>query len=153
MPHLLKHPPDAKTIRQLRLRRPLKHPLVIVSRSLEDPFPAHGELSAADIADMLGNLLRADIEESLVDLGEVRADVIFFDVNLRRVPWVDARRTTRVMLAAEIDISLRVDGFETEMGQHGAGARAEEVVVPLVDVGVDEDGVLRELVVEVYDVG
>lgn len=153
MPHLLKHPPDAKTIRQLRLRRPLEHTLVIVSRSLQDPFPAYGELSAADIADMLGDLLRTDVEERLVDLREERADVVFFDVNLGRFPRVDTRWATGVMLAAEIDVSLGVDGFETEMGKHRAGPWAEEVVVPLVNVGVDKDGVLRELIVEVYDVG
>ncbi|GMG34352.1 unnamed protein product [Aspergillus oryzae var. brunneus] len=107
----------------------------------------------SDIADMLGDLLRTDVEERLVDLREERADVVFFDVNLGRFPRVDTRWATGVMLAAEIDVSLGVDGFETEMGKHRAGPWAEEVVVPLVNVGVDKDGVLRELIVEVYDVG
>jgi hypothetical protein len=57
------------------------------------------------------------------------------------------------VFAAEVDVALCGDGLEAEIAQRDTGFGAEEVVVPLVLVGVDEDGVGGELVVEVDDVG
>lgn len=153
MPHLLKHPPHAKTVGQLRIRRPLQHAFVVMSRPLQNARPADGKLPAADVADVVGHLLLADVEQRLVHLREEGADVVFVDVDLRRGPGVHVGRTARVVLAAQVDVALRVDGLEPQVAQGGAGARPEQVVVPLVAVRVDEDGVVRQVVVVVDDEG
>ena len=57
------------------------------------------------------------------------------------------------MLAPKVHITLRVDGLKSEVLQRGAGMGTEEVIMPLVEVRVDEDGILRKLVVEVDDEG
>lgn len=151
MPDLLIHPSHAETIRQLRLIGPLQHALVVLAGPLQDAFSADGKLSAAHISDMLGHLLGRDAQQRLVHFGEESADVVLFDINLSRVPGVHTRGTSRVVLAPKVHVTLRVDGLESEVPQCGAGVRTEEVIMPLVEVRVNEDGILRKLVVEVDD--
>lgn len=153
MPNLLKHPSYPKAIRQVRFRRPRQHPLIVPLGPLQDPLPGDGKLPAADIPDMLGDALLANSKQRLVHLGKVRADILLVDIDLSRGPGVHICRTAWVVLAAEIDVALCGDGLEAEIAQRDAGFGAEEVVVPLVLVRVDEDGVGGKLVVEVDDVG
>lgn len=68
-------------------------------------------MATADIANVLRNLLRRDIEKRLVDLGKECANIVVLDIDLRGTPRVDTRRAAGVVLAAQIDIALRVDGL------------------------------------------
>lgn len=139
MPDLFVHPTDTKTIRALRLGSPFHHPLVIRPWPLQNALTADSKLSATDISNVLRNSLSGDIEEGLIDFREKRADVVVIDIDLRRFPWIYACRTARVMVASEVDVAHRVDGFKAEIPQRGARKRTEEVVMPLINVGVDEN--------------
>ncbi|KAF9893312.1 hypothetical protein FE257_011742 [Aspergillus nanangensis] len=99
------------------------------------------------------HLVLPHTKQRLIHLWEESADVVLFNVELRGLPGVDTGGTARVVLAAEVDVAAGVDGFEPQVVQRGAGVGAEKVVVPLVEVGVYEDGVFGERVVEVDDVG
>lgn len=153
MPDLLIHPSHAETIRQLRLICPLQHTLVVLTWPFQDPFAADGELSAAHVSDVFGHLLSRYAQYRLVHFREKRADVVLLDIDLCRAPGVHARGTSRIVLAPKVHITLRVDGLKSEVFQRGAGMGTEEVIMPLVEVRVDEDGILRKLVVEVDDEG
>lgn len=153
MPDLLKHPPDPKAIRQVRLRRPCQHPFIVPLLALQDPFPADGKLRATDIPNMLGDTLLANPKQRLVHLGKVRADILLIDINLRWGPGVHICWAAWFVFAAEVDVALCSDGLKAEIAQRDVGFGAKEVVVPLVLIGVDEDGVRGKLVVEVDDVG
>lgn len=153
MPDLLIHPSHAKAIRQLRLLCPFQHALVVFAWPFQDPFSADGELSAAHISDVFGHLLSRYAQDRLIHFWEKRADVVLLNIDLCRAPRVHARGTSRVVLAPKVHVTLRVDGLKSEVLQRGAGVGTEEVIVPLVEVRVDEDGILRELVIEVDDEG
>ena len=68
-------------------------------------------MTTADIANVLRNLLRRDIEKRLVDLRKECANIIILDIDLRGTPRVDTCRAAGVVLAAQIDITLRVNGL------------------------------------------
>lgn len=153
MPDLLIHPANSEAIRAFRFRRPLQHALVVGFWSLEDALAADGELPTAYIPDMLRNLFFSDVEDYFVDLREERADVVPVDVNLCWVPRVDARWAPRVMLAPEVNVAHRIDGIKADIAQRRRHFRTKEIVVPLLDVGMDEDRVGREVVVVIDDVG
>lgn len=153
MPDLLIHPADSEAIGACRFRRPLQHALVVGPWSLEDAVAADGKLSTAYIPDMLGDFCICDVEDYFVDLREEGADVVPVDVDLCWVPGVDARWAPRVMLAPEVNVAHRIDSIKADIAQGRRHFRAKEIVVPLVDVGVDEDRVGREVVVVIDDVG
>lgn len=153
MPDLFKYPPHPKTIRQFRLRRPPQHPLVVRAGPLADPLAADGKLPAAHVPDVLGDLIGPDVEQRLVDLWEEGANVILLNVDLRRIPRIHARRTPRVVGAPQIHVPLRVDRLQAHVREGILRHGPEEVVVPLVGVGVDEEAVGGETVVEIDDVG
>lgn len=75
------------------------------------------------------------------------------DVGLSRVERVDARRAAWVVLTTEVDVAMGIDGLQSEVSQCVCRIGTEEVIVPLLGIGVDEDGVLWKLVVEVDDIG
>lgn len=75
------------------------------------------------------------------------------DVGLSRVERVNARRTAWIVLTAEVDIAMGIDGLQPDVFQCVYAVWTEEVIVPLLGICVDEDRVLWELVIEVNDIG
>lgn len=75
------------------------------------------------------------------------------DVSLSRAERVDARRAAWVVLTAEVDIAMGVDGLQPDVSQCVYGIWTEKVIVPLLGICVDEDRVLWKLVIEVNDIG
>ncbi len=153
MPDLLIHPANSEAVRALRFRRPLQHALVVGPGPLEDALAADGKLSTAYIADMLRDLFISDIEDYFVDLREERADVVPVDVDLCWVPRVHARGAPRVVLAPEVNVAHRIDSIKADIAQRRWHFKTKEIVVPLFEVGVDENRVGREVVVVIDDVG
>lgn len=153
MPQLLHDPADAKVIRQGRRGRPVQNAPIVLPRPRQDPLSTDGKLAAAHVPDRGGDLVRGDVEDLLVGGGEGGADILVRDVDGGGIQRVDAGRAAGVVFAAQVDVAEGVDGVKAETAEGIAGEGPEEVVVPLFGVGVDEDGVVGEVVVEVDDVG
>lgn len=62
MPHLLKHPSDPVIICQVRISRPVQHPLIVAPRTFPNSFTADGKLTAADVSNMRWDLAEWDVE-------------------------------------------------------------------------------------------
>lgn len=153
MPNLLENPPHSKTVRYAALQRPPPHPFVVPPRPLPDPLPTHRELAAAYIAHLLGDLTARHIEQLHIHIRKVCAYVFATDIDLGRLKGHHGDGATWVVLAAQVDIAALADGVEAEALQEGCGVLAEEVVVPLVGVGVDKGGVCWEGFVVIDDEG
>jgi hypothetical protein len=78
---------------------------------------------------------------------------VILDIGLGRTEGVYTRRTTRVVLTSQVDVSVSVNRLEPDVSQRIVCEGTEEIVVPLLGVRVYEDGVIGEAIVEVDDVG
>lgn len=149
MPHLLKHPPDPKTIRHATIDRPPPHPLIVPSLPLPDPLPAHDKLPAAHIPDLRRHLATRHVEQLHVHISKVRANILAADVDIGGLERVDPDGASRVVRAAQVHVAAAADGVEAQVAKEGPVGGTEQVVVPLVRVRVDKGCVSGEGVVVV----
>lgn len=117
MPQFLQDPTHSKFIRQLRSRSPVQYSLIVLLRPRPNPLSSNSELPTANIPNFAGNPFDGNVEDRLVCVGKVCADIMGVDVGLRRAQGVHACRTAWVELAAEVDISMSIDGLISDVSQ------------------------------------
>ena len=138
MPDLLKHPAHPEAIRHAARDRPLAHPLVIRPRPLQDPFPAHGKLPAAHVAQLLGHAAARHVEQLHVHVSEVCAYVTAADVDVGGLERDDADGAARVWVAAQVDVAAAAHRVEAQVLEQRRRIGSEDIVMPLRRVGVHE---------------
>lgn len=89
----------------------------------------------------------------LIRIGEVCADVVIVDISLGRTEGVYTCRATWVMLASQVNVSMRVHRLEPDVSQGVVGEWTKEIVVPLFGICVNKERVIREMIVEINYVG
>lgn len=110
-------------------------------------------MSAAHVRNFTGYLVSGYVEDLLIRIGKVCADVVILDIGPGRTEGMYTRRTTRVVLTSQVDVPVSVNRLEPDVSQRIVCQGTEEIVVPLLGVCVYEDGVRGKAIVEVDDVG
>lgn len=75
------------------------------------------------------------------------------DISLGRTEGVYTCRATWVMLASQVNVSMRVHRLEPDVSQGVVGEWTKEIVVPLFGICVHKERVIREMIVEINYVG
>lgn len=109
MPQFLQNPAHTKIIRQFGRRSPVQDPLIILLGTGADAFSTNGELSTADIPNLGRDLVCGYIEDFLVCVCKICANVVGLDIGVGWTEGEDACGTPWIVFAAQVDVPVGVN--------------------------------------------
>lgn len=139
VPELLNSPADSVAVGKVGVGNPVENAFVGLARTFADALAGQDKLTAAQVANSLGNLVhwhlqqvRVQFEEGVVDIGVLVVNRLLVDRN----KGVGAARDAS---ASQVDEAVGVDRLVAEETQSSTGLGTKQLVVPLLIVGVDKD--------------